>query len=98
MVYGAAFARTRPVMAAKAENMAMSKWWKKKSLRADGEIRMHLSMHEQAPLANWLPKFPKIVMQRLHRYKWPFGVVLSYYLLNQLAEVSKAEEERSHRF
>ena len=132
MITGA-FRSSRPV--ARNVEMAMSKYWKKHSKRAEGEvrkllwrldprylflgehgsqnsflllqfwlillviqIRQHLSMHEQAPVMPWLATFPQKVIQRLHRYKWPVGMGVSYYLLFNYADADKAAKELAHRF
>mmetsp|Transcript_5977 Transcript_5977/g.12589 ORF Transcript_5977/g.12589 Transcript_5977/m.12589 type:complete len:97 (-) Transcript_5977:222-512(-) len=93
-----AVSRTRPLLKAASNELAMTKYWKKMSPRAEGEIRMHLSMNENVTVMTWIPTFPKKIMQRLHRWKWPVGVAATYYFLFQFADYETQKQDMEHRF
>ncbi|KAL7568770.1 hypothetical protein ACA910_021760 [Epithemia clementina (nom. ined.)] len=95
-----AISRTHPLLKPKREiGMAMSKWWAKgHDPAADGEIRMHLSMHENQPIYPWLLTFPKKVSQRAYRYVWPFGSLMIIYAIQVYGKEGERQEDFEHRF
>lgn len=97
---GGAISRTRPLLKPTREvGMAMSKWWKKgPDPSADGEIRMHLSMHENQPIYPWLLTFPHKAAQRAHRYVWPIGSLVIVYFVQWYGKKGEELEDFEHRF